>query len=57
MGRRSVGVDKNTVVAVAVAEVEVEANSSFPGRAGLDPDCDYTSPWVLGVTKPLVRNW
>ena len=57
MGRRSVGVDKNTVAVVAA-----EAKSLFPDRAGLDPVPDpdpdsTTTPWVLGGTKAPVRNW
>lgn len=38
MGCRSVGVDKDTVVAVAVAG----ANSLFPDRAGTDPEAPHS---------------
>ena len=39
---------------MAAVAVVAEANSSFPDRAGLDPDA--TLPWVLGGTKALTRN-
>ena len=48
------------IARAAVAVVVAEANSLFPDRAGLDPVPDpdsTTSPWVLGVTKALARNW
>jgi hypothetical protein len=46
------------IARAAVAVVVAEANSLFPDRDGLDPDPDSkTSPWVLGVTKALARNW
>ncbi len=44
------------MIAMAVVAVVAEANASFPDRAGLDPDPDSTSPWVLGETKALTRN-
>ena len=46
----------HSVIAMAVVAVVAEANASFPDRAGLDPDPDSTSPWVLGETKALTRN-
>ncbi len=52
MGHRSVGADKNTVAVAA------EANSSFPGRAGIGTDPDSTSPWVPGGMKvPTDKRW